>query len=334
MSKKTPPSKSDPHRQREEERYERPIPSREHILQSLAEQARPMRREAIAELLGLAGDEEQEEGLRRRLRAMERDGQLIRNRRQQYVVVDNEELVRGRVVADKGGSGTLHPDTGGDPVYLSPREMRSLLHGDRAVVRLKDVDSAGRAEGELVEVIQRRNRQITGRFFSESGVGFVVPDNKRLHQDVIVPQEAQMGANTGQLVVAEVTRQPSDRRQPIGRIVEIIGEHIEPGMEIDVAARVHGIPVTWPEGVEREVAGLGEQVPEGAKAGRFDLRDVPMVTIDGPDARDFDDAVFCEPTGKGYRLIVAIADVSHYVRPGQALDREATERGNSVYFPR
>jgi len=336
MSKKksSNPSAADPHREREQQRYERPIPSREYILEVLAEQSRPLRREHLARALGVEGNEEREEALRRRLRAMERDGQVIRNRRQQYVVVDDEDLVRGRVRADRDGSGMLRPDSGGDPVYLSPRQMRSLLNGDRAVVRIINVDQQGRPEGELVEVIQRSNREITGRFFSESGVGFVVSDNRRIHQDVIIPLEAQAGAQTGQLVVAEITRQPSDRRQPIGRIVKILGEHIAPGTEIDFAARVHGIPVEWPEEVEREIATLGSEVPEEAKEGRLDLRGLPLVTIDGPDARDFDDAVYCEPTSKGFRLIVAIADVSHYVQPGSALNREASERGNSVYFPR
>ena len=328
------PEIHDPHAERERRKYDRPVPSREFILEQLAEHARPLDRRELEALFGLQGDEAQQEGLRRRLRAMERDGQLVRNRRGGYVIVDQEDLIRGRVRAGPDGTGVLRPDTPGADVLLSPRAMRSLLHGDRAVVQVTDVDSQGRSLGELVEVLERANRRVAGRYFEESGIGFVVPDNRRLHQDLIIPAEDRAGASNGQLVVAEVVSQPSARRQAIGRIVEILGDHIEAGSEIDVAARVHGIPVEWPEGVERETADLGSEVPEEAKQGRTDLRHLPLVTIDGADARDFDDAVYCEPTASGWRLLVAIADVSHYVRQGTALDREALERGNSVYFPR
>jgi ribonuclease R len=327
------PASNDPYLEREQRKYGQPVPSREYIIDQLADHARPLSRGELAELFGISGDDALE-GLRRRLRAMERDGQLIRNRRGGYVIVDNQDLVRGRVRGAADGTGLLKPDVPGPEIFLSPREMRNLLHGDRAVVRIVGVDSRDRPEGELVDVLERANRRVAGRYFEESGVGFLVPDNKRLHQDVIIPAEYRGEARDGQLVVAEVVSQPSRRRQPIGRIVEILGAHIEEGSEIDVAARVHGIPVEWPAEVLEETGKFGDSVPEAAKAGRVDLRDVPLVTIDGADARDFDDAVFCEPTPKGWRLLVAIADVSHYVEPGAPLDREAAERGNSVYFPR
>ncbi|PWG61414.1 ribonuclease R [Sediminicurvatus halobius] len=323
----------DPYLDREREKYGQPVPSREFLLEQLQQQRKPLSRKDFAELFGLT-DEDALEGLRRRLRAMERDGQVVRNRRGGYVVVDNEDLVRGRVRAGPDGSGMLRPDRPGDPVYLSPREMRSLLNGDRIVVRIVGLDDQGRPAGELVDVLERANEQITGRYFEESGIGFVVPDNKRLHQDLIIPPDYRGEAKDGQLVVAEVLSQPSRRRQPIGRVIEVFGEHIEPGSEIDVAASVHGIPVEFPAAVLRESREFGEEVPEPAKAGRKDLRQLPLVTIDGADARDFDDAVYCEPTATGWKLIVAIADVAHYVRPGTALDAEAAERGNSVYFPR
>lgn len=324
---------SDPYLQREQLRYEHPIPSREFIIEVLRQSGRPLSRREIGEVLGLE-DPEQLEGLRRRLRAMERDGQLIQNRRRGYVIVDNRELIRGRIVGQTDGSGALIPDEGSERIYLAPRQMRTLLHGDRVVVRITGIDAQGRPEGDLVEVLKRHNKYVVGRFFRESGVGFVVPENKRIHHDLIIPSEEQANARDGDLVVAEILQQPSIRRQPIGRITEVIGEHIEAGMEIQVAARVHNIPVEWPAEVLAEVAGLSEEVPEQAKQGRVDLRDLPLVTIDGQDARDFDDAVYCEPTAKGWRLIVAIADVADYVRPGTALDEEARERGNSVYFPR
>lgn len=323
----------DPHLEREQKKYSKPVPSREYILEQLADNARPLGRRELAELFALT-EEDELEGLRRRLKAMERDGQLVRNRRNGYVIVDNEDLVRGRVRFGPEGWGNVKPDEPGPAVLLAPREMHNLLHGDRVVVRIVNLDREGRPEGQLVEVLERGNKTVTGRYYEESGVGFLVPDNKRLHQDVIIPPDERQNAGHGQLVVAELLSQPSSRRQPIGRITEVIGEHIEPGNEIDVAARVHSIPTEWGEGVLEAAESFGDSVPEEAKADRVDLRKTPLVTIDGPDARDFDDAVYCEPTARGWKLLVAIADVAHYVEPGSALDQEAVTRGTSVYFPR
>ncbi|MCO6441815.1 MAG: ribonuclease R [Nitrococcus mobilis] len=323
----------DPYLERERRKYAQPIPSREYIIDRLAEQARPLTRAQLAELFALTQPDELE-GLRRRLRAMERDGQLIRNRRSGYVIVDNRDLIRGRVRAAVDGSGWLKPDRPGSEVYLPPRAMLSLLHGDRVVVRLVNLDTRGRPEGELVEVLERANRQVVGRYYEESGVGFVVPASRHLHQDIIIPAAERNDAAYGQLVVTEILSQPAKRRQPIGRIVEILGAHIEVGQEITVAASAHGIPVDWPAEVEAALAGFTDRVPESAKQGRVDLRHLPLVTIDGVTARDFDDAVYAEPMTNGWRLYVAIADVSHYVRPGTPLEREAAKRGNSVYFPR
>jgi ribonuclease R len=333
MARQKRAASPDPYFDREKAKYEQPIPSREYILEVLRDRGRPLDRDELIKTLSLDSPDAVE-ALRRRLRAMERDGQVIRNRRGGYVIVDNKDLVRGRVTANADGWGFVRPDTGDRKVFLSPRQMRSLLHGDRVVVRVVGVDTEGRPEGELVEVLQRQNTHIVGRFLLESGVGFVVPDNKRIHHDVIVPGDQTAGAQPGQLVVAEVLEQPSIRRQPIGRIVQVLGDHIEAGMEIEVARRAHGIPTDWPEAVIAETANLGSEVEEAAKGGRVDLRQTPLVTIDGADARDFDDAVYCEPTENGWRLLVAIADVSHYVRPGTALDAEAARRATSAYFPR
>lgn len=323
----------DPYLAREREKYGAPVPSREYITEQLKAQARPLSRKDLAELFGL-DDDDALEGLRRRLKAMERDGQVVRNRRNGYVVVDNQTLVRGRIRSSADGSGVVHPDRPGSDVYLESKEMRRLLNGDRVVVRLTGNDEAGRPSGELVEIIEHANHEIAGRYYEESGIGFVVPNNKRLHQDLIIPSADRNGAKHGELVSAEVVNQPSQRRQPIGKIVEVFGTEIARGDEVAVAARTHGIPVEFPEAVLEESAPFGDAVPEAAKAERRDLRDLPLVTIDGADARDFDDAVYCEPTKQGYKLIVAIADVAAYVKPGSALDTEAAERGNSVYFPR
>ncbi|ABM61441.1 ribonuclease R [Halorhodospira halophila] len=332
QTKKSPP-KRDPYQEREQAKYDNPIPSREYLLELLAAHRRPLGRREIADALGLESPEHHE-ALRRRLRAMERDGQLVRNRRRGYLVVDHSELVRGRVMGRPDGSGFLLPDGTGDRLALSPRQMRCLLHGDRAVARITGRDEHGTPQGELVEILERGNRQITGRFFEEHGVGFLVPENKRLQQDVLLAPDGRGGAEDGELAVAEILAQPNERRQPIGRIIQVLGRTIHVGEEDMVAARIHGIPMDWPAEVEKEVAAFGEEVPEADKEGRTDLRRLPLVTIDGADAKDFDDALYCEPTAKGWRLVVAIADVSHYVRPGTALDQEARLRGNSVYFPR
>jgi ribonuclease R len=271
--------------------------------------------------------------LERRLGAMERDGQLLRNRKHAYCIVNRRDLIVGRVIGHQDGFGFVRPDDGGDDLFLYPKDMKALFHGDRVVVRVSGRDRRGRLEGAVVEILQRTTTSVVGRLYEESGVGFVVPDNKRLAHDIVIPSDRLGGASRGQIVVAEITDQPTKRTQPLGRVVEVLGDHMAPGMETDIAVRAHDLPVHWPEAVESEITGLGTEVPESAKEGRTDLRHLPLVTIDGEDARDFDDAVYCERKPKGWRLLVCIADVSAYVQPGTALDREAFERGNSVYFP-
>lgn len=322
----------DQHAEREAQKYDNPIPSREFIMEMLAEQDGPMSYRRIAETLGLE-DGTSLEALRRRLRAMERDGQLVRNRRDRYGLVSKMQLISGRVIGHPDGFGFLVPDDGTDDLFMSARQMRSLLHGDRAVARVSGVDRRGRREGSVVEVLERAHNEVVGRFLLEHGIGIVAPDNKRITQDILVPPEHRGGAVDGQIVVVEIIEQPNARTQPIGKIVEVLGDHMAPGMEIDIAIRAHELPREWSPAVLDEIAPLGEHVEESHKEGRVDLRDTPLVTIDGEDARDFDDAVFCEPHGKGWRLLVAIADVSHYVQISSALDAEARNRGNSVYFP-
>jgi len=322
----------DPHHQREAKKYQNPIPSREFILQTLTEHGVPMEFGEVAGALDLE-DEQDLVALERRLGAMVRDGQLVRNRRDAFCLVNKRDLIAGRVIGHPDGFGFVKPDDGGDDLYLYPKEMRGLFHGDRAVVRVTGRDRRGRLEGSVVEVLERCTTSVVGRLYSESGVGFVVPDNKRLSHDVIIPSDRLMGAAQGQIVVAEITDQPTRRTQPIGRVVEVLGDHMGPGMETAIAMRAHDIPSVWPEAVEAQIADFTEEVPEAAKEGRTDLRDTPLVTIDGADARDFDDAVFCERKPKGWRLLVCIADVSAYVQPDSPLDREALNRGNSVYFP-
>lgn len=333
MARRQRKPQSDPHAAREARKYDNPIPSREFILETLAGCGKPLNHEQLARELGLEG-EEPFEALRRRLNAMERDGQLLRNRRGGYGPVQKMDLVRGRVVGHRDGFGFLIPDEGGEDVFLSARAMRRLIHGDRAVVRIDSIDHRGRREGSVVEVLERSTTEVVGRYRHEAGVGFVSPDNARISQEIIVPDELRGGAQEGQIVQVALVAQPTPRTPPVGKVVEVLGDHMAPGMEIDVAVRANGLPHAWPEVVEGEIAALTPEVPEAAKVGREDIRHLPLVTIDGADARDFDDAVYCEKRrGGGWRLLVAIADVSHYVAPETALDDEALNRGNSVYFP-
>ncbi|NBC88500.1 MAG: ribonuclease R [Alphaproteobacteria bacterium] len=322
----------DPHRQREAKKYENPIPSREFILETLTEHGVPMAFDEVARALGLS-DEQDLLALERRLGAMVRDGQLLRNRRDAYCLVNKRDLIAGRVIAHPDGFGFVKPDDGGDDLYLYPKEMRGLFHGDRVVARVTGRDRRGRLEGAVAEILERSTSSVVGRLYYESGVGFVVPDNKRLTHDVIIPSDRLGGAEQGQIVVAEITDQPTKRTQPIGRVAEVLGDHMAAGMETDIAIRSHDLPVHWPEAVEHEITAFGDEVPDAAKAERTDLRGLPLVTIDGADARDFDDAVYCERKPKGWKLLVCIADVSAYVAPESALDQEGFERGNSVYFP-
>ena len=223
---------------------------------------------------------------------------------------------------------------GDDDLYLAPGRWRWCSTATRRWRACPVVDNRGRREGKIVEVLKRANTEVVGRYYEEGGIGAVIPDNARINHDVLIPPKEKNGAQHGQIVVAELTSYPTRQLGAKGRITEVLGEHLDPGLEIDVAIRSHGIPHEWPEAVLKEAAALADQPAEADKQGRVDLRDLAFVTIDGEDARDFDDAVYCEKKrGGGWRLWVAIADVGHYVRPGSALDEEALNRGNSVYFP-
>ena len=322
----------DPYAQREAEKYENPIPSRELILSALEHAGKPLSRVDIAEAFSL-DNEDDLEALRRRLRAMERDGQLLFNRAQQYCLVNNKDLIVGRVMGHPDGFGFVRPDDGSDDLYLSPREMNPLLHNDRAMVRVAGVDKKGRREGAVVEILERNTHQIVGRLYKEDGFTYVVPDNKNIAQTLLVQKGGAGKAKQGQIVIAEITDQPTKLRQPIGKIIEVLGDHLAPGMEIEMAIRSHELPHLWPEALLDEIKSLSSEVPESAKEGRVDLRSTALVTIDGEDARDFDDAVYCKKTPKGWKLLVAIADVSHYVQVNSELDKEAKNRSTSVYFP-
>ena len=322
----------DPHAQREAEKYENPIPSRELILQLIQESGKPLRRQQIAQQFALESADDLE-ALRRRLRAMERDGQVLFNRRQKYCLSENHNSISGRVLGHPEGFGFLKPDDGSEDLFISPREMKALMHNDRAKVRVSGIDRKGRREATVVEILERNTHQVVGRFFVEGKVAYVMPDNKKMAKEVLIASEDTGGAKKGQIVVVEIVQQPTQHCQPLGRVTEVLGMHMAPGMEIEMAIRSYELPNVWPNALLDEIKSLTPEVPEAAKQGREDIRHLPLVTIDGEDARDFDDAVYAQKTAKGWKLLVAIADVSHYVHVDTALDTEAQSRSTSVYFP-
>ena len=340
QNKNTPDwRKQDPAYASESERYADPIPSRQLILDHLAEHSGPLTLDELIGGFGLA-KLDQQSALEKRLAAMLREGQLVQNRVGAFGPLGKMNAVAGTVQAHRDGFGFLIPDSGPPDIFLPPRQMRELMNGDRALVRITGKDFKGRPEGSVVEVLSRSSRQIVGRLHVDQGVAYVIPDNPRVQQDLLIPQDARGPARHGQMVVAEITAPPGHRTLPVGKIVEVLGEHLAPGMEIEAAIRAHALPNVFPDAVEREAAAIPDTVQPAQLDGRIDLRKLGLVTIDGADARDFDDAVHAKVIkrgmlggGGGWTLTVAIADVAAYVTPDSALDREGAERGNSVYFP-
>lgn len=323
----------DPHFEREQDKYENPIPSREYIIEYLRSQKSPITRDSIAAALQIH-DEEQLEALRRRLRAMERDGELVFTRGQSYGLPEKMDLISGIVLGHREGYGFFKPDEGGDDLFISNRDMLMYFHGDKVLAQKAGMDRKGRREARIVRLIQPRSAAIVGRFHVDSGMAFVIADDKRITQEILIASEDRNGARQGDVVVVELTRRPGRFVKAAGKVTEVLGKQMAPGMEIEIALRNYDLPHTWSAAIEKKLRRIPDEVTESDKVGRVDLRDLPLVTIDGEDARDFDDAVYAEakPSG-GWRLWVAIADVSYYVRTDSALDTEARARGNSVYFP-
>lgn len=322
----------DPHAAREAERYENPLPSRELILDVLTQAGVPMMEDELVAALEIGVAER--DGFARRLGAMEREGQVMKNRRGAIGLAEKMDLIAGRVQGHPDGFGFLVPDDKSEDLFLSEKQMHKVLDGDRVLVREIGVDRRGRREGSIVEVLEHKNTRVVGRLFEEHGVLFVVAENKRISQDLLIEPGYDKKAVPGQVVMVELVTQPSKNSEPIARVIEVLGNYADPGMEIEIALRKHDLPYEWSD----EILALEKKIPKKVSAkeceGRRDLRNLAFVTIDGETAKDFDDAVYAEKQGKGYKLFVAIADVSHYVKQGDAFDREARERGNSVYFPR
>ena len=331
-SKKKNIRELDPFLERERAQYKHPLPSREYILQLLAEHGVPVAEEDMRGQLHIEADEA--ELFTRRLSAMERDGQIMRNRKGAICEVDKLDLIKGKVQGHPDGFGFLTPEDGGKDLVLSAKEMHKVLHGDTVMARVTGMDRKGRREGHIVEVLEHGTTRLVGRLYEEHGIQFVVAENRRISQDILVAPGERSTAKPGQVVMLEIMRQPSKHAQPIGRVVEVLGNYADPGMEIEIALRKHDLPHEFPKDAERQAKKISPVVSPDDYAGRESVASLPLVTIDGETARDFDDAVYCEKMGKGFRLVVAIADVSSYVKPGDALDKEALNRGNSVYFPR
>ncbi|MDA5608670.1 ribonuclease R [Pasteurella multocida] len=330
---KNNPHLQDPNYQEELAKYENPIPSREFILDTIRQHNAPISKEELLTTFAIQ-NEEQQEAMRRRLRAMENDGQLVFTKRKRYALPEKLDLLKGTVLGHRDGYGFLQVEGKDSDWFIPNSQMQRVMHGDYVLAQPSGFDRRGRQEVRIVRVLQQRKKQIVGRFFLEDGIGYVVPDDSRINRDILIPNEHRQGARMGQVVVVELKPRTATFSQPVGMISEILGENMAKGMEVEIAIRNHDIPHVFPDAVLKQVSKLSEEVPEEAKSGRIDLRHLPLVTIDGEDARDFDDAVFCQKKrGGGWKLWVAIADVSYYVRLRTALDTEAHARGNSVYFP-
>ena len=306
--------------------------SRERIRAALDEAGRPVTRRQLSHLFGL-DKPQSDELLRPVLMEMVASGELFKNRRAAYGLPAKADLIAGRISAHPDGFGFVISDEGGDDLFLAPKQMRQVFNGDRVMAAVTGVDRRGRREGAITRVLERAHTQVAGRLLIESGVAMVVPDDPRLTQDILVPTERVGKATPGQVVVVRIDQPPTLTRAAVGEIIAVLGHADEPGIATDIAIHSYGLPLEFAEDTLAEAAAFGEDVNPASIAGRLDLRDLPLVTIDGADARDLDDAIFAERRGEGFRLLVAIADVAEYVQPGRPLDDEAEKRGTSVYFP-
>ncbi|WP_105214846.1 ribonuclease R [Pseudoalteromonas sp. T1lg22] len=326
-------TKQDPYLDREQQKYDNPVPSREFILDHIKKRSKPA---TFSQLCGELEvyESDRQIAFKRRLRAMEREGQVHFNKHKCYVIPEDSALVKGKVIGHRDGFGFLQVEGEPKDWFIPRHQMNLVLHGDVVLAKAGSRGQGGKVEARIVRVLENERAPIIGRYFVEHGMAVVVPEDPRLTQDIIVLPGAEKGARHNQMVQIEITQNPTRHMNAVGKVTEVLGDHLAPGMEIEVALRNYEIPHQWPEAVEQQVAPLGEFVEEKDKQGRVDLRHLPLVTIDGEDARDFDDAVYCErKKSGGWRLWVAIADVSHYVKKGSPLDMEAINRGNSVYFP-
>ncbi|TWX72732.1 ribonuclease R [Colwellia sp. C1TZA3] len=327
-------TKNDPHQQREADKYDKPVASRELLLSLIEKSNIPPTFKALVSQLQYT-DDDMLVGVKHRLRAMENSGQIVFNKFKQYAIAKRSDVLIGKIIGHRDGFGFFSPDNGDKDFYISSYEMKRVIHGDIAEAILLDrSDRKGRKEVKILDVITPRTAGVVGRFFIDHHIACVIPDDARIQQEILIQPDKKLGARHGEVVVVNIIKGPTKRSNAVGEVIEVLGEHMAPGMEIEIALREHDLPSQFSAEVIAQVSGIADEVEESAKAPRVDLRDLPLVTIDGEDARDFDDAVYCQPNAAGgWTLWVAIADVSYYVRNKTALDEEAISRGNSVYFP-
>lgn len=319
---------------REISKYETPVPSREYLLDYLEQAGKPRKLEHLISEFDFDDDDDRQAALEHRLKAMVRDGQIVRNRRDGFLPLSAAELYTGLIQSHRDGFAFVVRDADdGEDIFLGRRECEQVLDKDRVLVQIIGEDRRGRPEGRIVDVLERNTETLVGRYFDEDGVGIVEASNTRIWQQILIPPQHRNNAQEGQVVEVKLHKQPRRRHSPVGEIVEVLGDQMAPGMEVDIAIRAHDLPHEFPPAVLAESEAYGGLVSPKAKKDRVDLRDMPLVTIDGEDSRDFDDAVYAENKGNGWRLWVAIADVAYYVSPSSALDDEAQQRGTSVYFP-
>jgi ribonuclease R len=328
----TAPRTADRPRKGESAQHGEAKPTCDAILRELTDAGIPLAPAEIASRLSIG--RRQQHLFDACVSTLERDGEILVNRKGELCIVAKLDLIRGTVQGHPDGYGFLVPEGGGDDLFLSPREMHKVLHGDRVTAKRIGFDRRGRPEGEIVDVLERANREIVGRIHEERGIWFVEAENRRINQDLLLGADDRGGAQPGQVVVVEIVEQPSAHGEAVVRVKEVLGSATDPGIEIEIALRKHDLPFEWNPAAKRQALRLPAEVRPADRKSRTELTSLPLVTIDGETAKDFDDAVYCEPDGRGFRLIVAIADVAHYVRDDDALDREARERGTSVYFPR
>ncbi len=302
------------------------------IVEALTREGAPLDADELAARMRL--DRQDRRAYDAALTELVRSGEVVRNRAGALLVASKIALTAGKIEGHPDGFGFLEPDDGGPDIYLPFVEMRKAMHGDRATVRVTGRDARGRPRGEIVEVIASANRRIVGRVHAKHGVTYLIPEDKRIALQILLPPAESGRAKAGQVVSVELVAQPSPHAQPVGRVVEVLGNHDDAGIEIEIALRKFDLPHEFSRQALAMAKALPDAVREDDLRGRRDLRGLPFVTIDGETAKDFDDAVHATREGRGWRLWVAIADVSHYVRHGDALDTAARERGTSVYFPR
>ncbi len=326
----------DPFLGREKQRYEHPLPSREWIIELLERKGVPSKIESLSRELSITEDEYV--FFERRLKAMARDGQVLINRRGAVCAADKLDLVKCRVEAHKDGFGFAVPlmPTGEGDFVLYERQMRGVMHGDIVTVRPAGIDRRGRREGTVLDIVERAQSKVVGRFYMDRGVAVLEAEDKRLNQSIVLEPDsvAHFKPESGQVIVGKIEVYPEQNRPAVAKIIEVLGDYADSGMEIEIAVRKHHLPHQFSEACAKAAKKIPVHVRKSDLKGRVDLRDLPLVTIDGETARDFDDAVFAEKVGRNYRLVVAIADVSHYVRPDDVIDADAQERSTSVYFPR